>query len=32
MIERQNIQYENVVIIGIINENQNADKTQEFLD
>ena len=32
MIERQNIQYENVVIVGIINENQNADKTQEFLD
>ena len=32
MIERQNIQYENVVIIGIINENQNAGKTQEFLD
>ena len=32
MIERQNIQYENVVIIGIINENQSADKTQEFLD
>ena len=32
MIERQNIQYENVGIIGIINENQNADKTQEFLD
>ena len=32
MIERKNIQYENVVIIGIIDENQNEDKTQEFLD
>ena len=32
MLERKSIEYENAVLIGVINQNQNIEKVNEYLD
>jgi len=32
MLEKQNIEYEKAILVGIINKNQNEEKVKEYLD
>ena len=32
MLEKQNIEYEKAILIGVINKQQNEKKVQEYLD
>ena len=32
MLEKKNLDYEKVVLVGIINQQQNEEKSKEYLD